>query len=205
MNSANYEAKELTKEKKLWDIYWASRRLPHSKFNIITTLLVFIALILNSWLSQQPVDETLAFVRSLADSGLSISLSTLGFLLSGFTIFATISQPTLFLRMSEIQNPESGLSYLKHNFFIFLRVFIYYIAFATLCLLVAVLGHSGGLISLLASYSPHPVEVKFALVKISYIVICTSYYFLLMQLKSFVFNIYHAVMTSLRWVAEGYE
>ncbi|MCL6272226.1 hypothetical protein M3P05_20090 [Sansalvadorimonas sp. 2012CJ34-2] len=205
MSSSDYETKELTKEKKLWDVYWASRRLPHSKFNTITTIMVFILLIINSWLTQQPIDETLKFVREISSSGLSISLSTLGFLLSGFTIFATVSQPSLFLGMSEIPHPDSGLSYLKHNFFIFLRVFIFYIAFATLCLLITVLGHKGGLISLLVSYSPHPEEIKFTLVKIAYIFICTFYYFLLMQLKSFVFNIYHAVMTSLRWKAEGYE
>lgn len=196
---------DLTSEKKLWDVYIASRRIPFSRFNTITTALVFLLLVVNSWLTTQSISETIALVRNLSDTGLAVTLSTLGFLLAGFTIFATVSQPSLSLRMAEIQHPVSGLSYLKHNYFVFLRVFIYYLIFSIFCLSIIMFGHKGGLIPLLASYSPYPYNVKFAIVKTSYILLFTGYYFLIMQLKSFIFNIYHAVMTSLRWKAEGYE
>ena len=205
MNAQDFDPKELTKEKRLWDIYIASRRIPFSRFNAITTALVFILLVVNSWLTTQPVEETIELVRDLSNTGLAVTLSTLGFLLAGFTIFATVSQPSLSLRMAEIQHPVSGLSYLKHNYFVFLRVFIYYLLFSIFCLVIIVFGHKGGLVPLLASYSPYPDQIKFAVVKASYVLLFTGYYFLLMQLKSFVFNIYHSVMTSLRWKAEGYE
>lgn len=205
MHAPEFNPNDLTKEKKLWDIYIASRRIPFSRFNTITTALVFLLLVVNSWFTTQPVSETLDLVRDLSNTGLAISLSTLGFLLAGFTIFATVSQPSLSLRMAEILHPVSGLSYLKHNYFIFLRVFVYYLAFSIFCLLVVVFGHKGGLLPLLASFSPYPDEVTFAIVKASYVLLFTGYYFLIMQLKSFIFNIYHSVMTSLRWKAEGYE
>ncbi|MEW8073919.1 MAG: hypothetical protein AB2826_26240 [Candidatus Thiodiazotropha sp.] len=202
---SDFKPKNLTSEKKLWDIYIASRRIPFSRFNVITTAIVFLLLTANSWLTTQPISETIEFVRKLSDTGLAVTLSTLGFLLAGFTIFATVSQPSLSLRMAEISHPVSGLSYLKHNYFIFLRVFIYYLLFSLFCLFIIIFCHKGGLIPLLASLSPYPEKAKFALVKISYILLFTGYYFLIMQLKSFIFNIYHAVMTSLRWKAEGYE
>ncbi len=205
MSSSDFNPKDLMKEKKLWDIYIASRRISFSRFNFITTLMVFLLLCLNSWLTTQPIFETIEVVRNMASSGLAIALSTLGFLLAGFTIFATVSQPSLSLRMSEIRHPDSGLSYLKHNYFIFLRVFIYYLVFSVFCLFIVMFGHKGGLVPLLASYAPYEEGVKFAIVKVSYIALFTGYYFLIMQLKSFIFNIYHAVMTSLRWKAEGYE
>jgi len=41
------------------------------------------------------------------------------------------------------------------------------------------------------------------IVKAAYVLLFTGYYFLIMQLKSFIFNIYHSVMTSLRWKAEA--
>jgi hypothetical protein len=205
MVSPGFKADDLTSEKKLWDVYIASRRIPLSRFNFITTTIVFFLLVVNSWLTTQPINETINVVRQLADAGLSVTLSTLGFLLAGFTIFATVSQPSLSLRMAEISHPKSGLSYLKHNYFIFLRVFIYYLIFSIFCLCIIMFGHKGGLISLLVSYSPSPDKVQFTVVKISYVIILTGYYFLIMQLKSFIFNIYHAVMTSLRWKAEGYE
>lgn len=205
MNTPSFDPKDLTKEKRLWDIYIASKRIPFSRFNAITTAFVFILLLANSWFTTQPVEETIELVRDLSRTGLAVALSTLGFLLAGFTIFATVTQPSLSLRMAEIAHPDSGLSYLKHNYFVFLRVFIYYLLFSIFCLFIIMFGHKGGLIPLLVSYSPYPEQVKFAVVKASYVLLFTGYYFLVMQLKSFIFNIYHSVMTSLRWKAEGYE
>lgn len=205
MNTPNFEPKELTKEKRLWDIYIASRRIPFSRFNTITTAVVFLLLLANSWFTTQPVQETIELVRELSKTGLALALSTLGFLLAGFTIFATVTQPSLSLQMSEIPHPSSGLSYLKHSYFIFIRVFIYYLVFSIFCLLIVIFGHKGGLVPLLASCSPYSEHVKFAVAKASYVFLFTGYYFILIQLKSFIFNIHHSVMTSLRWKAEGYE
>lgn len=197
--------KDLTKEKSLWDIYCASRRIPSGKFNKIATLIVLGLLIFQCWISGQSVASTIDVVRKSADMGLAITLSTLGLLLAGFTIFATISQPSLSLRMSEVLHKDSGLSWLKHNYFIFFRVLIYYLIFSMLCLFIIMFGHKGGLIGTLVSYSPYPAELKFLIAKSSYVVFFSGLFFLILQLKSFIFNIYHAVMTSLRWKAEGYD
>lgn len=205
MSASVFSPKDLTKEKRLWEIYVASRRIRGSKFNNITTTIICGLLSLNAWLTPQPLSQTIEVVREFADSGLSITLSTLGFLLAGFTIFATITQPGLSLSMAEMRHPDSGLSWLKHNYFIFIRVFIYYLTFSVFCLLVLIFGHKGGLVSLLVACSPYSEHVKFAVVKLAYIALFAGSYFLIMQLKSFIFNVYHSVMTSLRWKAEGYE
>jgi len=143
MANTDFDYKDLTKEKNLWDIYIVSRRIPSSRFNVLTTLIVFFALVTNSWLTVQPINETIDLVRKLSDAGLTTSLNTIGLLLAGFTIFATVSQPSLSIRMGEIINRDSGLSYLKHNYFIFLRVFIYYLVFSVFCLLIVMFGHKG--------------------------------------------------------------
>lgn len=196
---------ELTEEKSLWDIYLSARRIKSSKFNTLSTALVFLLLVVSSWLTSQPIDQTVELIRKSAETGLSIGLSTLGLLLAGFTVFATISQPSLSIKMSEVARQDSGLSYLKHNYFIFLRVFIYYLIFSLICLFIMMFGHEEGLISLLLSLSPYESEMKFTIVKICYVILFTTYYFIIIQLKSFVFNIYHAVMTALRWKAEGHD
>lgn len=205
MNTPNFDPKDLTSEKKLWDIYLASRRIPFSKFNVTSTLVVFVLLIANAAFSKEGLSETTKLVRDMAANGFSISLSTLGFLLAGFTIFATVSQPKLSLSMAAITNNSSGLSFLKHNYFVFLRVFIYYIVFCVFSLSIVVFGHAGGLVSTVVSYTPSPYIVKLVMVKAAYVILFTGYYFLIMQLKSFIFNIYHSVMTSLRWKAEGHD
>ena len=203
MEQSDFDPKELTQEKNLWDIYKESRKIPHSSFNRNTTVLVLILVILESFFTSQPISETTNFVRELSQMGLAITLSTLGFLLAGYTIFSTVTNPRLSLQMAGIDHKESGLSYIKHNNFIFLRVFIYYLAFAIFCLFIVLMGHHGGLVPLIVSLAPNPEIVKILLVKTAYVLMFTGYYFLLMQLKSFIFNIYHSVMTSLRWTAEN--
>lgn len=205
MNELGFDPKELTRENKLWDIYLASRRIPFSRFNFISTLVVFILLVLNAAFSREVLPDTISLVRDMASSGFAISLSTLGFLLAGFTIFATVSQPSLSLNMAAVINEKSGLSYLKHNYFIFLRVFIYYVVFSIFSLSIIIFGHSGGLIATIINLSPNPDPLRFFIVKAAYVLLFTGYYFLIMQLKSFIFNIYSSVMTSLRWKAEGHD
>lgn len=205
MGELGFDPKELTREKKLWDIYLASRRIPFSRFNFISTLVVFSLLVLNATFSREALPDTITLVREMASSGFAISLSTLGFLLAGFTIFATVSQPSLSLNMAAVINEKSGLSYLKHNYFIFLRVFIYYVAFSIFSLSIIMFGHSGGLIATIINLSPNPDPLRFFIVKAAYVLLFTGYYFLIMQLKSFIFNIYSSVMTSLRWKAEGHD
>lgn len=205
MTTPGCAPKDLTKEKSLWDIYCASRRIPSGRFNKVTTLIVLGLLVLQCWVSEQSVSSTIDVVRRAADMGLATTLSTLGLLLAGFTIFATVSQPSLSLRMAEVLHEGSGLSWLKHNYFIFFRVLIYYLAFSLFCLFIIMFGHKNGLLGTLVSYSPYPTELKFLIAKFSYVLFFTGLYFLILQLKSFIFNIYHAVMTALRWKAEGYD
>lgn len=205
MDELDFDPKELTREKKLWDVYLASRRIPFSRFNVVSTLIVFLLLFLNAAFSKEALTETVELVREMASNGFAISLSTLGFLLAGFTIFATVSQPSLLLSMAGVTNKASGLPHLKHNYFIFLRVFIYYLAFCVFSLSIVVFGHSGGLVSTIVNLSPNPEPLRFLLVKAAYVLLFTGYYFLIMQLKSFIFNIYSSVMTSLRWKAEGHD
>lgn len=205
MTPIDFDPNDLTKEKRLWDIYILSRRIPCSKFNFLTTLFIVLLLSLKVWIGDVNINTTIETIRKFSEIGLYISLTTIGFLISGFTIFATVSQPLLLVSMAKIQHPDSGLSYLKHNFFIFVRVFIYYITFAFFCIMIIIFGHQKGLLSLLIALSPHPSEIKFIIVNFAYVAIFSGYYFLLMQLKSFVFNIYHSIMTSIRWNAFGYE
>tara|TARA_R110001583_G_C5671499_1_gene411260 strand:- start:18971 stop:19597 length:627 start_codon:yes stop_codon:yes gene_type:complete len=205
MDKSDQYLKDLTKEKKLWDVYLSSRTIPSSKFNTYSTLLVFFLLSMNVFLGGEDIAEITKLIRDMAFNGFSISLSTLGLLLAGFTIFATISQPSLSLSMAEIKHPDSGLSWLKHNYFIFIRVFIYYLVFAVFSLAISIFGHSGGLVSTIVNFSPCPKLTKLIIVKVSYVLLFTGYYFLIMQLKSFIFNIYHSVMTSLRWKGGGYD
>jgi hypothetical protein len=88
----NSQPDKLLKEKNLLDIYQSSRgRLSINRFNIILTWFVFSLLVV--YVSTTPENPTLIAekVRKLVELGFSFSSGILGFLIAGFTIFATVN------------------------------------------------------------------------------------------------------------------
>jgi len=194
--------KALLGEKSLWDIYLKSRRIRFNRFNFWSSLLVLVLMVAQYCVIADPIGVKLVTVREYAEMFLGVSVTVLGFLLAGFTIFATISQPELLVVMSMHRHATSGLSFLKHNFFIFMRVFIYYLVYAVLCFLVLILGREGGVVHKVLALSPIAQSLYEWLVGAAYVMLTAGFFFLLMQLKSFIFNVYHSVMTAVRWKAD---
>lgn len=116
MNDSDLSPISFTKEKSLWQIYVQSRKIPTSKFNLITTSIVFMAA-MTSWLSDQDTAETIRSVRDMSSTCFNASLTILGFLVAGFTIFATLTNARMFIQMGQIREREtnSGLTYLKSH------------------------------------------------------------------------------------------
>lgn len=205
MMGDDLQPKNFTKEKSLWAIFLQARRIPFNRFNAITTVLVMAGSICAVWLSPQSLEDRIDFIRQSAALGFNASLTILGFLVAGFTIFATISNPNMLIRMGGMRHQESGLSWLKHTFFLLIRVFVYYLSFSIFCFFIIFFGSKGGLVGILAGISPFSNEIRYLVVSVAFVVLVSWQYFLLVQLKSFIFNIYHSVVASLRWKAEGYE
>lgn len=194
-----FDDNELTSEKSLWDIYKLSRRILPSRFQTFFLLCVSILLGINALLLESDLAILLSDTRSWATMGFEFSITTLGFLIAGFTIFATISKPKMLLAMMDHTNKETGLPTLKYNFFAFMKVFIAYIVFAVTYLLIVLFGQTGGFLSNAIPFLPNSECIKIAIIKSAYISIGTSFVYLVLLLKSFVFNIYAIVMNFLRW------
>lgn len=203
MNQVNDDLspKALMDEKSLWAIYVKARRIPFSSFNFWMTLIVFLLVTLQYCMLEISLDEKLKIVREFSTMAMGVVVSVLGFILAGFTIFATISQPDMLVAMSKYRHEKSQLSYLKNNFFIFMRVFIYYLIYTIFCLMVIVFAVKGGLIHKVVQLSPISWKITEWLVGAAYVFLYTGMFFLLMQLKSFIYNVYHTVMTAIRWKA----
>lgn len=196
---------DLLDEKSLWKIYKKCiALLPSSKFNWATTSIVVLVLICDSAYFPLNHHSRLESLRSLAELGLGFGSTILGFLIAGFTIFATLSKPELFRRMYDTTHEPSGLSYLKVNFFAFVEVFCVYILFLVLCLVIKLFCGTGGIAaSLITVTETSPIFgyslSKSWLINTVFILLAGVSYYSLMALKSFVFNTYHAVMTSIVW------
>jgi hypothetical protein len=198
----NSQPDKLLKEKNLLDIYQSSRgRLSINRFNIILTWFVFSLLVV--YVSTTPENPTLLAekVRKLVELGFSFSSGILGFLIAGFTIFATVSDKELFVKMAQMVHRPSGLSYLKFNFFTLMYVFILYVGFSVFCLVVILFGSTSGLFSImLKGLTGEFYEMsKKISVSIGLVAVGTYLFYILMLLQSFIFNIYHIVMTGIEW------
>jgi hypothetical protein len=193
---------ELTKEKSLWHIYLLARNIPQSKFNRACLIAGAIIIALHVGTTKQDTHEMAEKVLKWSELGFGFAITTLGFLIAGFTVFATLSKPELMLAMARHTHEEVKLSYLKYNFFIFFLVFIYYLFFAGSCLAVMILAQPHGFVNQLVDLIGHAEQVKRMFVSVAMFLIVFGYLICLLQLKSFTFNIYHAVMTSIRWIAE---
>lgn len=194
-----FDANELTSEKSMWDIYILSKKIKPSKTHILFVIFTALFLIVNAFVFSNNIQFLLRDVRNWSSIGFNFSISTLGFLISGFTIFATLSKPTMLLSMMDHINKPTGLPTLKYNFFAFMKVFIAYITLSGIYLSVMLFGQPHGLIANLIELLPCNVDAKLFTVRVAYVALGTSFIYLILLLKSFIFNIYTIVMNFLRW------
>jgi hypothetical protein len=196
---------DLLFEKSLWQIYrQCVQKLPPSKFNVLATGATFLFLLLDVAYFPEEFASRIKLTRSLAEMGMGFGPTVLGFLIAGFTIFSTLSKPELFRRMYDRVHNESGLSFLKVNFFTFAEVFVVFSAFTVACLLIKIFaGERSFLVSLIQASQRHPFlgysVDKVWLANGGYVVVPTACFYSLLALKSFIFNTYHTVMTSIVW------
>ena len=188
---------QITAERTLWQIYRASRQIKDSRFNSITTIIISLLLAAYAVTTDESAAALAAKARTIAAMGFTTTLGVLGFLVAGFTVFATVCKPGLLVAMSLRTYKDTSLSYFKYNFFVFMRVFAYYLTYSTLSLLVVLFCDPNG-----AASQWLPDSTKAILSRSGYVVLGTGLYFLVIQLKSFVFNVYYVVATSVRWEAE---
>ncbi|MGB0747112.1 MAG: hypothetical protein ACPGO3_00055 [Magnetospiraceae bacterium] len=199
----------LFREDTLWAVYCQSPGLKGRSFNWYTAIGTFVLLagfvVLDQCFFAQatPVIDYAAIVRSWASIGFGFSSAILGFLLAGFTVFATITKPRLFVVLAQAENELSGLSELKHVFFSFLNVFSHYLSFLTLTLLINMVGDKGGIASKIASLvTPYVPALDESIPVILFVVVGTWMIILVLKLKSFLWSVYQAVLLSVAHEAQ---
>ncbi|MGF6569699.1 hypothetical protein ABH945_001775 [Paraburkholderia sp. GAS333] len=193
-----FTPEDLLKERSLLDVYRIARLTPANGLNVGVTLVVFFiccAYCLAAGENQAPV---LTLLRQISSDAIAFTASILGFLVAGFTIFVT-TRPEVFYMMAKVEKEGLGVSYLKYNLSIFLLVFIHYLAFTICCVALRVFFSPQGPASLILHAVPINISTAIMIKKLgvaSIFILFTSWlFYLLMLLKSFIFNVYHIVMT----------
>ena len=206
-DSPNYA--ELTKEKTLIALYRAIRAVPrgrHYRYWWIETG-VAMPLAASIFLPHIDVRSVMRMCREVWATGLSFAASVFGILLAGFTIFATMTTSEFAPALVKSPHEESGLPYLKYMSLLFVRVFVEYLEFMAIALLIQLFASPGGPAGALAGCVVPYVGPWFwpTLAAASAFLTAMAVFHLVVELQSFVFNIYITVMGMARIKVLGSE
>jgi hypothetical protein len=206
---AMLEPTDLTREKTLLDLYRLGRKFPHSKFNRRVALLMAALLTLYCYLQWDNTSILVTALRKTADVGLSFSTSILGFLIAGFTVFVTVTRVDIFVAMARVEYEYSGESYLKYNLVQFMLVFSHYIAYLFVCICFVLFAQPHGLVSTvtaqLLAISAYPCisTILYKLpVAIALVLLGAWTTYLVLLLKSFIYNTFQVITTTVLWELE---
>ena len=192
---------KVTEETSLLDIFWKARKVASAKSNRLVAILAFIVFFAMflidkhfefSIFSAQAISR---LVEQAGDVGFTLTTAILGFLIAGFSIFSSITKPEIFAALAKLDHKDSGLSRLQFIFFNFLLVFIHYLAFLAVSIAIKiflpVVVEAAGLIEVRLSLPSAVVwwgGTTLVAAVLAWLV------FLVMLLKSFIWNIYQAVL-----------
>lgn len=192
---------KVTAEKSLFEVYRKARKVGSSRSNFVVAAFVFLGFLAVGGadyclrLGIFPMDALGKFIGQVSDIGFALTTAILGFLIAGFSIFSTITRPEIFAALAKLDHKGSGISRLQFVFFNFLLVFVHYLAFLAVSIALKL-----GL-----PFAPafvRAAEAFWALSEIAlwWIVVGLSatllawLAFLIMLLKSFIWNIYQAIL-----------
>ncbi|KYQ83038.1 hypothetical protein AWW72_15895 [Acinetobacter sp. NRRL B-65365] len=186
---------ELLKENNLFEVYIASRKIPFSKTNKFL-LLIFSIISIFSTLGIEN-KEFVEAIPAIASTLLGAVLTVLGFLIAGYTIFCSVLSHNLSMELYNSEDKPFGFSKLKYSHLLFMRVFSYYLIYTFLLFIIVFFCKSTSLSALISLISQHDDCIFLITNYILYNFLFIGISFLLLQLASFIFNIYHTVMTSI--------
>jgi hypothetical protein len=142
--------------------------------------------------------ELTKFSNDFVNRGISI----LGFILAGYAIFSSVTDKNLQEALAKKNEPKSGINYLKHTHALFVKILIELIILILIVFSLQVVFDIEILRSLVQYDYLNDLQMTKVIATIKAVVYSLFVYVLLLC-KSFVYNVYHIIMISIRWSLEN--
>ncbi|EIN5958754.1 hypothetical protein OMZ24_003645 [Vibrio cholerae] len=188
---------DITKENSSWRLYALCRRLSYTrdiKFSFWISLFFFS--MINVFFYEKAPSDIILDISNFSSLSISWSITIVGFILTGYAIYATLAQKDMQIAMSRIKG-KHGLSYLKESHCVFMKICIDMILIVAITFLISTK-------SFLTFISLFSYSDWFIYFKVFVISLLHSLFILqIMLAKSFIYNVYHSVMTAIRWTVEN--
>ncbi|WP_102797120.1 hypothetical protein [Bowmanella denitrificans] len=184
---------DLTEENNFWKLYALTRKIPDSKDNVLIFIVSYIIFFSYNYDGLKIEVDEFDRVKDALKLLLSTLLSIMGFILAGYAIFATLTDKELQHELADHIEPTTKLNYLKYSHCIFIRILVDLLLIAFLSLLFfAFLEMANGI--------SFEIEVLISIIEP---LVYALMVLILMLCKSFIYNVYHSIMTSMRWYSEN--
>ena len=211
-DSNEVDLESLFNEGSLLAIYRAAPPFRSNRFNVRVAAITFSVLALSSALhiAVPKLRDSFLFpfsdiFTSLANAGLSLAGTILGFLIAGFAILCTILRPQTMLALHRIERKEYKLTELKLLFVGFVDVMVQYIALLGWSAIVLVVGGKTGMIAMYGSLLARlHWMIPYVLLHVFLIAWGTWFVMLILALKSLIFNLYQSLMLGLADAADDF-
>lgn len=191
--------KDLLKERSLTDVFLASRQITKSRFNTIVRRLAAVGVvayvIVNCFWGAENEPIVAALSRSAAVI-VGVAATVLGFLIAGFSIFASMASKPLFKCLAQTPHEGTNLSELKYVFFNFINVFSVYLVLLVTSgaiLFLAPLGPVTPLNDLIPVKPVLVIALNSAILALLLLVCVES----ALRLKSFIWSFYQSVLIAI--------
>ncbi len=138
---------------------------------------------------------TATIVQQWANFGAAFAVAILGFLIAGFSVFATVTRPTVFHLLAKFRQANRKISDFKFVFFNFLYVFAHYIAYLAACMAVvfAFTKQSPAWFAGYLLWKINPVAIDIATALFGVLIVSYSLFAILL-LRSFLWNLYQGLL-----------
>jgi hypothetical protein len=197
---------DITREKTLFALWRTASKFPKRKFNWIIAACIGLLLARYSALMWEQPDTLWLLFRKIESTGFTFATSILGFLVAGFTVFVTVTRLDMFLKMAKAEKSGTGESVLKYNLSAFIVTFVHYVCYLFACLLCELFLQPNGLASVayqnaltypnLATFLP---DVRTSVAAFLLVSFGSWTVYLVMLLKSFIYNVYQVTTTSVAY------
>lgn len=198
MTDKKKTTEDLLKEKSLWEVYCLAWKLPIPWGILLPSVLLSVGMFIFSLASLDIPNSLIFIARQVIDVGITFTTTILGFLIAGFTVFATLTNPHLLVKMARLQEESSKLSWLKRTYAIFMHVFAHYASYIFAAVLIKLLTIPGGAASyIVANWLCNSLNAKAWIAAIGLSIMSGWLVYLTLLLGRFIFNIYHVCILTI--------
>lgn len=138
---------------------------------------------------------TATIVQQWANFAATFAATILGFLISGFSVFATVTRPSVFHLLAQFRQQDRKISEFKFVFYNFLYIFAHYIVYLSICM-VAVFAFTRESPVWFAGHfiwQHTPILVDILTATLGVLIVSYSILSLLL-LRSFLWNLYQGLL-----------